>query len=433
MRMPQRERALPILALILSGCGPQEPAAAPLAAPPPAETPSAALAPPTAPEPAPAPPPAPELTTPQLVELYQSCWASLNAKDLSKLQGCYADNATAEIVDSGAPAAQGKEIVEKQTKPLVQAFPDLVGEAQLTLANGNNVVGIWLVKGTHQAPLSLPQGELAPTNKRVGYLMAQWVEFQGGKAAKELAFQDSRTFLGQLGVVPGPVRKPVETGAADKPVVVASGTPAETENLETYKKFIDAFNKHDLKELEPLLADDYVYSDQSSPADLVGKKEAQRGIKELWKAFSDIRVEPKSVWSAGDYVVANSTFTGTNDGPIPTMKLWKKTGKNVSLNVLEVAKIEGGKLKQHWVFGNGMAFATQLGVAPPLKDVKPAAVSTAPAAGAPAADAKTSAAASAAPQAAPATPAATQQAPSTAKPAEPAKPTAPAASPAPAK
>lgn len=370
-----------------------------------------------APAPPAAPPPAAELTTAEAVKFYQDCWAHFNAKDFAKFAPCYSDSAISEQVDQGVPVLVGKDIVDKSAKAFASAFPDLIGEPQLILASDKSVVGIWLLKGTHQGNLQNPDGTvLAPTGKKVGYLMAHTVEVHGGKAAKEQIYMDMRTMLSQLGVMPGPVRKMAQ-GATEKPVIVAGGTEGETKNIEAFTKYVDALNTHDPKQTQAFLADDVVFSDQAAPADLVGKKEMQRGLKEMWKSMSDARVEPKSVWAAGDYVVSVSTLSGTNDGPIPSMKLWKKTGKKVSLNALEIAKIQDGKVKQHWVFANGLAFANQLGLAPEVKapPSKPVAAAAKPAAEPtkPIAPAK-----AAAEPAKPATPAK----PESAKPSAPAKP-----------
>jgi predicted ester cyclase len=349
------------------------------------------------------------------------------------------------------PLVGSKDIIEKNAKPFAGAFPDATGEAQLTLVYGNNVVGVWLLRGQHKGPLPGPTGEIPATNKKIGYLIGHAVEIQGGKAVHERQFADAHTLLGQLGLAPGPVRKVMEQGAAEKPVVIATGNDAEKANVEAYKKYTEAFGKHDAAAVDALLADDFVFSDQTSPADLVGKKEATRGMKEIWKAMSDVRMDPTSAWGAGDYVVSIGTFSGTNDGPLPSMKLYKKTGKHVAVNYLSVAKLSGGKLKNEWVFSNGMAFAAQLGLLPPEKGAKPgdkdkgakptAATPPGPGAAKPAAPGTPGAATPAAkPEAAkPATPGAATPAPAKpaaaapAKPATAAAPATPGAAAAPAK
>jgi predicted ester cyclase len=272
-------------------------------------------------------------------------------------------------MDSGAPVLVGPDIVEKGAKQFAASFPDSTGEAQLTLVNGNGneVIGVWLLRGTNQGPLMTPTDELPATNKRIGFLMGHAVEVKGGKVERELLYSDSRTMLAQLGVIPGPARKVMDQGLSEKPIVFATNSESEKANAETLKRYFSALNAHDATAIEALLADDFVFSDQSTPADLVGKKEAQRGYKELFKAMSDARVESTKSWPAGDYVVSFTSFSGTNDGPLPSMKLWKKTGKRVSLSLLDIVKVQGGKLKNHWSFSNGMAFASQLGLIPPTK------------------------------------------------------------------
>jgi predicted ester cyclase len=372
MMMRKPLSALGLFVLTLAACAEQQPAAGPLAAPPPAEPAPLAVAPAPAAEPAKEAPKVVELTPVQNAKVYQDCWAAFNAKDWAKFSPCFAENATSEQVDMGMPPQVGKDIVEKSAKPFAAAFPDGSGEAQLTLVNGNNILGVWLMRGTQKGPLPGPTGEIPATNKKIGYLVGHSIELKGGKAVHERMFADAHTMLGQLGLTPGPVRKVMEQGAAEKPVVIATGSDAEKINVETYKKYTDAFGKHDAAAMDALVADDFVFSDQTSPADLVGKKEAVRGMKEIWKAMSDVRMDPTSAWAAGDYVVTSGTFSGTNDGPLPSMKLYKKTGKHVAVNYLSVAKLQGGKLKNEWVFGNGMAFAAQLGLLPPEKPAKAA-------------------------------------------------------------
>jgi predicted ester cyclase len=303
---------------------------------------------------APAAPPAPveapkpvELTLEQKVKVYQDCWAAFNAKDLPTFSGCFADTAVSEQVDSDVPSLMGKDIVEDGIKPFLRAFPDLSGELQLVLANGNTVASVALIRGTHQGPLAMPSGEIPPTNKKIGYLMGHLVEFSpDGKVLKEVQFTDPTIMLSQLGVAKLPARKLVEKGAEERPVVLATGSDTEKANLAEYAKAFDAFNKHDAKALEPLYADDIVVSFNWMPADLAGKKALAKYNQEGWKAFSDFKLTPKSSWAAGDYVVSVAEATGTNDGPMPSAKIWRKTGKSVKLTSLEIIKIEKGKAKR---------------------------------------------------------------------------------------
>jgi len=102
----------------------------------------------------------------------------------------------------------------------------------------------------------------------------------------------------------------------------------------------------------------------SAPADRVGKKEALKGVEEMFKGFPDAKLDIKSVWGAGDYVVATGTWSGTNTGDVPSMKL-KKTGKTVTQQFVEIDKFAAGKTKNIWLFSNGASAAAQLGLMPP--------------------------------------------------------------------
>ena len=367
--------ALSLVGLV--GCGgSQEPAAAPLAPPPPVASVAPAPAPVEAKKEEPKPVP---LTPDQKVKFYQDGWAAFNSKDLAKFQTIFAENATSEQLDMGPPLAGAANIVELGIKPFVTAFPDVTGELELTLLNGNTLVGLVLTRGTQTGTLVTPAGPVPPTGKKIGLYSAHIIELNdAGKAQKEIMADDGGTMAGQLGLMNMPHRKAVETGWAEKPVVIASGSDGEKANVAAFTKEVEGFNKHDAAGAMGTAADDIVFSELSAPADRVGKKEALKGIEEMFKGFPDAKLDIKSVWGAGDYVVATGTWTGTNTGDIPSMKL-KKTGKAVTQQFVEIDKFAAGKTKNIWLFSNGASAAAQLGLLPPPgaapkgKEAKPAA------------------------------------------------------------
>lgn len=395
------------LALVgLAACQQQEPAAAPLAAPPPAEPVAAAPPPPAAPAEAAKPAPPPPATADERSKWFKECWGLFNAKDFGKFSGCYAENATSEQVDMGMPALAGRQaIVDKNAKIFATAFPDLSGEAELTIVSGDDIVSVVLLKGTHKGPLPGPQGEVAPTNKKIGYLAVQHVQTtpDGRSVQKERYIYDGGTFMSQLGLSPAPGRKALEQGWAEKPALISSGAEAEKANVAALGAYTAAFNKHDVPALSATLTDDVTFSDLSSPADRVGKKEVIKSSEDMFKGFPDVKIDQTAAWAAGDYVISAGRFSGTNTGDMPAMKL-KKTGKSVSVEYYMVSKLAGGKIKNLWLFSNGMAFAGQLGLLPPPKaGAKPAVAAPGkdakPAAAGPAKDAKPAAAGPATPAA----------------------------------
>jgi predicted ester cyclase len=271
------------------------------------------------------------------------------------------------------PLAGRSNVIDKSAKIFGSAFPDLTGELELTLVSGNDILAVVLLKGTHKGPLPGPQGEIAPTNKKIGYLVVHHVQTtpDGRSIAKERFMYDGGTFMSQLGVSPMPARKPLEQGWAEKPSLISSGTEAEKANVAALGAWTEAYNKHDATALSALMTDDVTFSDLASPADRVGKKEVQKSTEEMNKAFPDSKVTQSGAWAAGDYVVSTGRWNGTNSGDMPSMKL-KKTGKPVSVEYYMVTKLAGGKVQKNWLFTNGMAFAGQLGILPAPKAAKPA-------------------------------------------------------------
>ena len=250
------------------------------------------------------------------------------------------------------------------TKEFATAFPDAKGTGQLILVNGDTLVSVYVVNGTQTGPLAGPDGKsLPPTSKPVGFLQAHWVQTDaiGNKVVKEAFYSDSGTMMAQLGVNPAPAR-PVMTSAVTSPTVaIAAGSPAEQRNVDAFKAQIAAFNAHDAKGANADNAPDAVFHDVSAPKDQTAK-ESTAGTAEMFKAFPDARLVPASVWGAGDFVVAVGRFEGTNTGPFPMMGIKKGTGKAAGVSYLEIARFENGKIKEDWLFYNGMAFATQLGL-----------------------------------------------------------------------
>jgi predicted ester cyclase len=107
-------------------------------------------------------------------------------------------------------------------------------------------------------------------------------------------------------------------------------------------------------------APDGVFHDYTQPKD-VDSAGNVAALTQLFKGFPDAAIDAASMWGAGDYVVSEGTFSGTNKGALPMMGITKATGKAVKVRFLEITKIEGGKIKEDWLVFDSLAFATQLG------------------------------------------------------------------------
>jgi predicted ester cyclase len=329
----------------------------------PAPKPTAAPAPAPAPTPAPAPAPTPKAVTAQdAAKIFATCWDHFNQRAWDKFSACYAPNAVTTTAGHAEKLEGRAAIVEKGAKMFVSAFPDIRGEAQLTLIADKRVSAIVWVRGTHKGPLPTPNGPVPATQKKIGMLMFQEIEFNDkGEAVKEHTVSDDGTMMAQLGLAKQPHRPATTEGAKERPVVIGAGGPSEAANIEATKKYYETFNRRDMAALLAMTHQDAVEHIEPEAKDNVGLAAIEKSTKGLWTGFPDVKLTPESMWAAGDYTVTRVRFTGTNTGGK------KATGKKVDVPAIEVMHWQGGKLKYDWVFFNGLEFAMQMGLVPAPK------------------------------------------------------------------
>ena len=316
-------------------------------------------------EPAPAPPPAtpPAKTAEARAQFYKECWDHFNNKAWDRFQLCYAETAVSDSVDGTPPSTTGRAAIIARGQVEAQVFADRRGDVRLMLVNGDRMASVAYYTATHTGPMPGPDGKPIPaTNKPVGLFIAHSIELDptGSHAVRDAAYVEQGTLMAQLGLNPMPSRKAEKATPGPATTVIARNDDTERANLAAARANIDASNKHDIKALEGMTTDDYKLIEIGRPADM-DKKAMLAGLKEMFSSFPDVRFTPATMWAAGEYVVIEGSFDGTNTGDIPSMKL-KKTGKKVSSRFLEIMKFSGGKVQEDWIFYNGAAFAAQLGL-----------------------------------------------------------------------
>ncbi|MEZ5959863.1 MAG: ester cyclase [Hyphomonadaceae bacterium] len=94
----------------------------------------------------------------------------------------------------------GAEAVMNYFKASRRSFPDQANEPILLRAMEDAVLAEFWLTGTHEGPIKTPQGELAPTGKKIRVRMAAVFEFApgGAKIICERVYFDSATILSQL-------------------------------------------------------------------------------------------------------------------------------------------------------------------------------------------------------------------------------------------
>lgn len=126
------------------------------------------------------------------------------------------------------------------------------------------------------------------------------------------------------------------------------------ENKALVQRFVDAYNKRNLDVFEELLAPNYF--DHTSHVDREGLKQL---MNMAFKAFPDFQETIHDIIAEGDKVWARITFTGTHTGEWMGIA---PTGKIVTTEMVDIFRIENGKLVEYRDVNNNVDFLTKLGL-----------------------------------------------------------------------
>jgi steroid delta-isomerase-like uncharacterized protein len=131
-------------------------------------------------------------------------WTELQARhrqhDLSGYISLYTRDAV--LIDPNG-RHEGTEAIRAYIEEAEKPFPDVWMDTSLLIEEGETVVGEWIFRATHTAPLPMPNGgEIPATGKTVELPGASICELRDGKIAVRRDYFDFDLVLKQLGVLP---------------------------------------------------------------------------------------------------------------------------------------------------------------------------------------------------------------------------------------
>jgi len=134
------------------------------------------------------------------------------------------------------------------------------------------------------------------------------------------------------------------------------------QNKEMFRQLVDEiFNQGNMSLVDELFATDFVEHEELPPG-IPGRREGVKALtSQLRKAFPDFKAEIEDLIAEGDRVVVRMTWTGTQMGEFMGIP---STGKNFSIEVIDIIRIVGGKIVEHWGIMDNMGMMQQLGVVP---------------------------------------------------------------------
>ena len=119
----------------------------------------------------------------------------------------------------------------------------------------------------------------------------------------------------------------------------------------------EIFQKHNLSKIDDLMRDDYIQHNPHVPQGKAGFVEYFTG---KWRAVPDSGCSVRRIAADGDIVMVYSLSTGTHTGGewlgVPA------TGNKLSFDVVDIFRMEDGKLAEHWDVADTLTLFTQLGV-----------------------------------------------------------------------
>jgi steroid delta-isomerase-like uncharacterized protein len=135
------------------------------------------------------------------------------------------------------------------------------------------------------------------------------------------------------------------------------------ENKALVRRMVEeTFNRGDIGRADEFLAPDFAEREELPP----GLPRDREGVKQLTmmlrSAFPDLKATIEDIVAEGDKVVVRQTWSGTHTGGefmgVPA------SGKAVSVGVIDIIRIAGGKFVEHWGQMDSMGMMQQLGAVP---------------------------------------------------------------------
>lgn len=248
-----------------------------------------------------------------------------------------------------APGFAGEKMIYKAN---VQALPDIRLTADVMIVEGDYVVGMGGVYGTHTG------SELFGVSAQGTSLYWDAIDvarFEDGKIVERWLEADAASLFRQLGIMPGPTET-LELPIAPK----GSGAPDSSpeENKATMRRFIEeVWNQGKLE-----VADEIFHPEASSPSarQLPRGGEGVKLIAQMFRtAFPDYHMRIDFMVAEGNWICAHFTQSGTQHGELMGLPA---SGKYAEWTEMGILRFEGGVVVESWYQANMLSLMQQIGV-----------------------------------------------------------------------
>jgi len=129
-------------------------------------------------------------------------------------------------------------------------------------------------------------------------------------------------------------------------------------NKQIVRRYQEIYNSNELESLVEVVSEHL-----RTPRILAGLPQGLEGANAahlmMLKAFPDYRTEIDDLIAEGDEVAARITMSGTHHGEFMGVS---PTGRRVTFSGMYIARLEQGKIVEHWSEEDGVSLLGQLGV-----------------------------------------------------------------------
>jgi predicted SnoaL-like aldol condensation-catalyzing enzyme len=135
-------------------------------------------------------------------------------------------------------------------------------------------------------------------------------------------------------------------------------------NKATVRRLIDEIqNRHDLARIDAFFTPNFInhLEGPEVSADLTAAERAKLVFGQLFAAFPDLHVTIQDQLAEGDKVVTHKLFHGTHQGPFMGVA---PTGRPITFAVIDILRLDNGKVVEHWAIQDRLALMQQLGMLP---------------------------------------------------------------------
>ncbi len=283
------------------------------------------------------------------------CETALANDDFDALTTClaedfeYRDNVGTSVVAADGflarERARSERRRERERRPLV------------VVADGEQAFSLWVETGRYSGRLEGQRIEDAP----YGILGAsRWSQLdEEGRFHALFVYEDPNMLLHQVGEAPRTSHERFELPEAE-PVLVERDDRGAAKAVTTVQRRVQATNDHDLEALARTYADDVVGISTSNVNDARTRAGVLAGVPQGWAVYPNLNVEIERLWGAGDWVVLEGVFSGTNTGDLGSGV--GATNASFEQPFVEFIEVTNGEVSRYWRVVDSLAVARQLGL-----------------------------------------------------------------------